>query len=183
MRPNMRKKTKVLTWSLIVIKKDIHLAVSGDLLVIPVDCRQCTWAGVQVCCVDKAFSCLRHVALPIYTLAQNHWPPVYQQDASKVLRQMSTDFQRSFSSKFVIKLSLRIAHILNVFVLDSAMQRPAFLSHCVRLLLWPPYGIGQTIIFFPCGFYLSFFFSLPYLSGRRLDVYHTSTHGVALVRI
>ena len=27
------------------------------------------------------------------------------------------------------------------------------------------------------------FFSSPNLSGRRLDVYHTSTHGVALVRI
>jgi len=25
------------------------------------------------------------------------------------------------------------------------------------------------------------FFPLPNLSGRRLDVYHTSTHGVALV--
>jgi len=31
-------------------------------------------------------------------------------------------------------------------------------------------------------FYLSiFFFSSPNLSGRRLDVYHTLTHGVALV--
>jgi len=29
-------------------------------------------------------------------------------------------------------------------------------------------------------FYL---FSSPNLSGRRVDVYHTSTHGVALVRI
>jgi len=28
-----------------------------------------------------------------------------------------------------------------------------------------------------------FFFSSPNLSGRRLDVYHTSTHGVALVGI
>jgi len=28
-----------------------------------------------------------------------------------------------------------------------------------------------------------FFFSLPNLSGRRLDVYHTSTHGVTLVQI
>ena len=28
-----------------------------------------------------------------------------------------------------------------------------------------------------------FLFSLPNLSGRRLDVYHTSTHGVALVGI
>ena len=28
-----------------------------------------------------------------------------------------------------------------------------------------------------------FFFSSPNLSGRRLDVYHTLAHGVALVRI
>jgi len=39
--------------------------------------------------------------------------------------------------------------------------------------------------FLPCGFFLSsiFFYSSPNLSGRRLDVYLTSTHGVALVRI
>jgi len=55
--------------------------------------------------------------------------------------------------------------------------------------LWPPYVIGQAvigqaIIFLPCGFYLSIYlFSSPNLSGHRLDVYHTSTHGVALVRI
>ena len=37
----------------------------------------------------------------------------------------------------------------------------------------------------PCYVYLLsiFFFSSPNLSGRRLDVYHTLTHGVALVRI
>jgi len=40
-----------------------------------------------------------------------------------------------------------------------------------------------------CGHYifvlflLLLVFSSPNLSGRRLDVYHTSTHGVALVRI
>ena len=46
--------------------------------------------------------------------------------------------------------------------------------------LWSPYVMGQTIIFLPCDFYLSsFFLSSPNLSGRRLDVYHTSTHGVA----
>jgi len=32
-------------------------------------------------------------------------------------------------------------------------------------------------------FLLSFFISSSNLSGQRLDVYHTSTHGVALVRI
>jgi len=51
-----------------------------------------------------------------------------------------------------------------------------------------PYVIGQTIILLPCSFYLSsfflsFFFSSPNLSGWRLDVYHISTHGVALVQI
>jgi len=58
----------------------------------------------------------------------------------------------------------------------------------VFLSLWPPYGIGQAIIFSCCGFYLLlsiffYLFSSPNLSGRRLDVYHTLTHGVALVRI
>jgi len=68
--------------------------------------------------------------------------------------------------------------------------------------LWSPYGIGQTIIFLPCGFFygrpakqmrtlyfypvissiffLSFFISSPNLSRSRLDVCHTSTHGVAV---
>ena len=53
-------------------------------------------------------------------------------------------------------------------------------------LLWSPYVIGQTTVLLPCGFYLlssSFFFSSLNLSGWRLDVYHTSTQGVALVRI
>jgi len=37
---------------------------------------------------------------------------------------------------------------------------------------------------FALWFLLSFFFfSSPNLSRRRLDVYHTSTHGVALARI
>jgi len=42
-----------------------------------------------------------------------------------------------------------------------------------------------------CGHYIlqlwflsfSFFFSSPVLSGRRLNINHTSTHDVALVRI
>jgi len=55
---------------------------------------------------------------------------------------------------------------------------------CVSSLLWSPYGIGQTIMFSCCFFFLlSFFISSPNLSGQRLDVYHTSTYGVALVRI
>jgi len=65
-------------------------------------------------------------------------------------------------------------------------------EHCIRSygnckLLWLPYGKGQAIIFLPCGFFYvlssSFFFSSPNLSRHRLDVYHTSTHSVALARI
>jgi len=52
---------------------------------------------------------------------------------------------------------------------------------------WPPYGIRQAIIFLPCGFFLLlssiFFLSSPNLNGHRLDVYHSCTHGVALVRM
>jgi len=53
------------------------------------------------------------------------------------------------------------------------------------IFLWSPYVIGQTIIFSSCFFLSSFFllFFLAYLSGRRLDVYHTLAHGVALARI
>jgi len=57
--------------------------------------------------------------------------------------------------------------------------------------LWPPYVIGGPLYFCPVisiylssfFFLLPSFFSSPNLSGRRLDLYHTSTHGVALVRI
>ena len=46
--------------------------------------------------------------------------------------------------------------------------------------LWPPCVADAHIIFLSSIFY---HFSSPILSRRRLDVYHTSTHGVALVRI
>jgi len=50
--------------------------------------------------------------------------------------------------------------------------------------LWSLYVTGGHYIFalWFLSIYLSFF-SSPNLSGRRLDVYHTSTRGVALVRI
>jgi len=53
------------------------------------------------------------------------------------------------------------------------------------LFLWPRCVADADIIFLPCGFFylLSFVFSSPILNRHRLDVYHTSTHGVVLVRI
>jgi len=78
---------------------------------------------------------------------------------------------------------------------NFTIWRPYLLSQAPHIIARPPqsrkrgyapdyYGrpdvIGQAIILLPCGCYI---FSSPNLSGRRLDVYHTSTHGVALVRI
>ena len=39
------------------------------------------------------------------------------------------------------------------------------------------------ILWFLLLFYFFLLFSLPNLSGRSVDVYHTSTHRVALVQI
>ena len=51
--------------------------------------------------------------------------------------------------------------------------------------LWSPYVIGQTIYIFILFLLLLLlsFFSSPNLSSRRLDVYHTSAHGVVLVMV
>jgi len=50
----------------------------------------------------------------------------------------------------------------------------------IMAALW--YKAGHYIL--PCGFFLSvFLLSSPNLSSRRLNVYNTSTHGVALLRI
>jgi len=78
----------------------------------------------------------------------------------------------------------------------SCLQCVTWADHCHQLnhityiessLLWPPCVADADIIFLPCGFFLlSIFYhfcSSPNLSGRRLDVYHTSIHGVALVRM
>jgi len=46
-----------------------------------------------------------------------------------------------------------------------------------------PYVIGQAIYVFILSFVLLLSFSSPNLSRRRLDVYYTFTHGVALLEI
>ena len=91
---------------------------------------------------------------------------------------------------FMVALWNRADHYIFTlwFVMAALCNRGAIIFLSCSFL-WSPYVIGQTIIFLPCDFYLSsfllssFFLSSPNLSGRRVDVYHTSTHGVALVRI
>jgi len=84
--------------------------------------------------------------------------------------------ERWFDIVFVLRTD-------NSILYKRLQQRSVDVISC---WLWSPYVIGQTIIFSSCFFLLSsssFFFSSPNLSGRRLDVYHTLAHGVALVRI
>ena len=78
----------------------------------------------------------------------------------------------------------------------SSMQAPGSappLSHCwfrqymlacliSDALWWPPVVMVRPL-YFTLWFLSFFFFPSPKLSGRRLDVYHASTHDVTLVRI
>ena len=67
---------------------------------------------------------------------------------------------------------LRVINTLGVLELSFYMMlfMAALRSRCRRSIL-------------PLWLLPSSSFSSPVLSGRRVDVYHTSTHGVALVRI
>jgi len=98
--------------------------------------------------------------------------PKFWNSVSSGLRMCT--YPDTFCSHLKIAISSRPPNPLSIFLFS--------IVHVCELL-WPLYGIGQAIIFSCCGFYLLlYFFSSPNLSGRRLDVYHTSTH-VALVRI
>ena len=100
------------------------------------------------------------------------------------------NFRDNFSSELASSCTVVQVNSLLLFLISrlitimfagglSSIANPTFGQ--VKLL-WSPYGIGQTIIF-SSVVSSSFFFSSPNLSRRRLDVCHTSTHGVALVQI
>jgi len=127
--------------------------------------------------------------LAIFIVLCVQFVKVYKYTNSEKLRTCHIAFFSRFTT-------LIISHSLTVSLLDwrppfsqipltSDFPPPSELSSgrvsCAKWL-WPPCVADADIIFLPCGFYLCIF-SSPNLSGRRLDIYHTSTHGVALVRI
>ena len=74
--------------------------------------------------------------------------------------------------------------VVSGLMLVSHLTSCDLLTLLYYIIMVSPCGKGQTIIFSSCGFFcFFFFFSSPNLSRRRLDVCHTSTHVVALVRI
>ena len=107
--------------------------------------------------------------------------PIPQGDHKK----KKIDRQKS-QGKIVAPLLHRAAIMSTITRVNTSIYTVTTRPRTFDSLLWSPYVIAQTIIFLPCDFYLSsffFLFSSPNLSGHRLDLYHTSTHGVALVRI
>jgi len=120
---------------------------------------------------------------------------------------ISIIFCRTVTEKVNNQMMLHFSPRLKVIIMVALWNRTdhyIFILSFV-LLLWSPYGIRQTIYIFMLWFvmvalcnradhnifilflllssFFFLFFSLPNLSGRRLDVYHTLAHGVALVRI
>ena len=98
---------------------------------------------------------------------------------------------RSYACKDVCA-SWQCRRDLNAYTLDLKIDRVnrlsrilyivIFASKCVPVIMVALCNRADHYIF--ALWFLSFFFlSSPNVSGRRLDVYHTSTHGVALVRI
>ena len=88
----------------------------------------------------------------------------------------------SFFSLYMDDLT-RFSSLCRGTFIMAAHRAAIIFCRCGFFFLYAPhYAIGQAIIFSSCGFLL--YFCLRYiLSYRRLDVYHTSTRDVVLVRI
>jgi len=78
--------------------------------------------------------------------------------------------------------------VLSFLLMAALRNRAGHYIFALRFLssffLWPPRVADADIILSSCGFFYvllssSFLFPRYNLSGRRLDVYHTSTHDVA----
>jgi len=78
---------------------------------------------------------------------------------------------------------VQFSSVLSVFRLS--VTSAVIVTWFTMAALWNRAGHYIFALWFISSFFLFFFllFSSPNLSGRRLDVYRTSTHGVALARI
>ena len=114
----------------------------------------------------------------------------------------SVDLRHSFSSELKQKQHNTVILTIKILrVKGGAKTRHCWSKRCqifthsvvtvsyvgslMTALLWPPYVIGGGALYFcavVCSSSFFLLFSSPNLSRHRLDVCHTSTHGVALVR-
>ena len=127
------------------------------------------WQPVE--CLYKTYT-IQPVVNPV-------WQPVWQQVVpckrgftlpSDVGNQRRWTLQRIRSAKEWAWQHLADTELSLLFIMVALCNRA---DHYI-FALWFLSSSSSSIFFF---------YSSPNLSGRRLDVYHTSTHGVALVRI
>jgi len=109
-----------------------------------------------------------------------HWPTGHTR-----IGLCRLSFSRVFLSS--VSWSTRILGRYRKYFYGRRMKygRPLYF-HAACDLLWPPCVADTDIILLPCGFFVLLFL-FPRLISAVADwmyhVYHTSTHGVALVRI
>ena len=124
--------------------------------------------------------CVQHAVLMSLFVCIAPWIPIHRPVCDPVVKDVLEDSVKGVNFVSIFGNVKNLAAVI-IFITTWYLVSGDRLYH----LLWSPYAIGQTIIFLPRGFFFlsSSLFSSPNLSRRRLDVYHTSTHGVALVRI
>ena len=90
-----------------------------------------------------------------------------------------------WSSAFIIDWCCSYHSSSSIKALKSVTKSSVFLSAATFVVVMAALGNRAGYYIFMLWFLSSMylFFSSPDLSGRTLDVYHTSTHGVALVQI
>jgi len=96
------------------------------------------------------------------------------------------DFQReAFSTQLGHKFITMSVHLTCSQQIRRDAAHCAGLSATVDRCYGHPMEQGRPLYFHPvvCSIFFLSFFSSPNLSRHRLDVCHTSIHGVALVRI
>jgi len=80
-------------------------------------------------------------------------------------------------AKFTLRPSLALSYI------DSVIARHSSRGVSQTVRRWAPSIFGRAAITLSLAHILVLSFTSPIFSRRRLDVCHTSTHGMALVRI
>jgi len=106
---------------------------------------------------------------------------------------MSTDIGTCTAQSLLWYLSIGLSYLTKVrchLILSMSKLLVSYWMNFMNVLiilpvwsLWPPSRARHYILLLCFLLSFFFFFSSPVLSSHRLDVYHTSTHDVALVRI
>jgi len=111
---------------------------------------------------------------------------VYSVSGMSIASCMTLSLKRNFESRTLAErwyvtrsvVAANISTFGHIIIMAALRSRCGHYISVLRFLMVALWNRADHYIF--VLFLLSFFYS-PNLSRRRLDVYHTSTHGVALV--